>query len=135
MLRSFISAFTLKKCYCRFMKKILNRFHQGAWAIIILMIFAGIAWESWANFEKLSSITTDERKEFECKNKLIDAKTSFAFKIGWPLRCYSPFKSPLTFDLWRLAKEKHFTSGRQSSLFSVHLVDMGQWESLYCTYK
>ena len=61
------------------MKKILNRFHQGAWAIIILMIFPGIAWESWANFEKLSSITTGERKEFECKNKLIDAKTSFAF--------------------------------------------------------
>ena len=44
------------------MKKILNKFHQGARAIIILMIFAGIAWESWANFEKLSSITTDERK-------------------------------------------------------------------------
>ena len=61
------------------MKNILNKFHQGARAIISLMIFAGIAWESWANFEKLSSITTGERKEFECKNKLIDAKTSFAF--------------------------------------------------------
>ena len=53
--------------------------HPLRGACIILMIFAGIAWESWANFEKLSSITTGERKEFECKNKLIDAKTSFAF--------------------------------------------------------
>ena len=43
VLKSLLSALTLKKCYRRVMKNILNKFHQGARTIIILMIYAGIA--------------------------------------------------------------------------------------------
>ena len=64
------------------MKKILNKFHQGARAIIILMIFAGIALrleKVGLTLKSCHPLQQTKGRSLNAKNKLIDAKTSFAF--------------------------------------------------------
>lgn len=82
VLKSLITAFTLKKILYSYQKEIkentpgsTNHYYFDDICRYLIK-----TWESWANFEKLSSLTTDERKEFECKNKLIDGKQVFAFQ-------------------------------------------------------
>ena len=66
------------------MKKILNKFHQGARAIIILMIFADIALRLEKVGLALKVVIPYKRrkKEFECKNNLINAEARVCFLIG-----------------------------------------------------
>lgn len=82
VLKSLITAFTLKKILYSYQKEIkentpgsTNHYYFDDICRYLIK-----TWESWANFEKLSSLTTDERKESECKNKLIDGKQVFAFQ-------------------------------------------------------
>ena len=112
--KSLISAFTLKKNVTVDLWKRYKQISSGStnhYYFDDIFRYSIKTWESWANFKKFQSISIlvipyNRRKEGVWGQKYM-----------------------------RLAKEKHFTSGRESILFSVDLVNISQWESLYCTYK
>ena len=76
------------KCSCRIMKKLSNEFHQGALTIVLFwrVLWAwhlklckletiGPAFSSFNSCPSLPSMATDERKQFQCLNKVLNDKT------------------------------------------------------------
>ena len=73
------------KCSWRVMKEIPNQFHHGALTIIFLsVIFADKAFKTekvgptFSNFNPCPSlpfVTTDDRKQFQCLNIVLNNKT------------------------------------------------------------
>ena len=72
VLKSLITAFTLKKNFCIVIKKRLKKLHQGVRTIIILMIFAGIS----LRLEKVGLTLKNCHPLQQMKERSLNAKTS-----------------------------------------------------------